>query len=43
MCLKSVIDYVVVHELPHITYKDLSAKFWTRVAIVMPSYKEAQD
>ena len=43
MCPQSVIDYVVVHELSHITYKDHSAKFWTRVATVMPSYKEAQD
>ncbi|KLU63884.1 hypothetical protein DEAC_c41960 [Desulfosporosinus acididurans] len=43
MCPQSVIDYVVVHELSHITYKDHSSKFWTRVATVMPSYKEAQD
>ena len=43
MCPQSVIDYVVVHKLSHITYKDHSAKFWTRVATVMPSYKEAQD
>ena len=43
MCPQSVIDYVVVHELSHITYKDHSAKFWTRVATVIPSYKEAQD
>ncbi|KQN96207.1 M48 family metallopeptidase [Paenibacillus sp. Leaf72] len=43
MCPQSVIDYVVVHELSHVTYKDHSAKFWIRVATVMPSYKEAQD
>ena len=43
MCPQSVIGYVVVHELSHITYKDHSAKFLTRVATVMPSYKEAQD
>jgi predicted metal-dependent hydrolase len=43
MCPQSVIDYVVVHELSHITYKDHSSKFWTRVATVMPNYKEAQD
>lgn len=43
MCPQSVIDYVVVHELSHITYKDHSAKFWTRVATVIPSYREAQD
>lgn len=43
MCPQSVIDYVVVHELSHITYKDHSAKFWTRVATVIPNYREAQD
>jgi predicted metal-dependent hydrolase len=43
MCPQSVIDYVVIHELSHITYKDHSSKFWTRVATVMPSYREAQD
>jgi len=43
MCPQSVIDYVVVHELAHITYKDHSTKFWTRVSTVIPSYKEAQD
>lgn len=43
MCPQSVIDYVVVHELSHITYKDHSSKFWTRIATVMPNYKEAQD
>ena len=35
MCPQSVIDYVVVHELSHITYKDHSAMFWTRVATVI--------
>ncbi len=43
MCPQSVIDYVVVHELSHITYKDHSSKFWTRVATVIPSYRETQD
>lgn len=43
MCPQSVIDYIVIHELSHITYKDHSSKFWTRVATVMPSYREAQD
>jgi len=43
MCPQSVIDYVVIHELSHITYKDHSPKFWTRVATVMPNFKEAQE
>jgi len=43
MCPQSVIDYVVLHELSHITYKDHSTKFWTQIATVMPNYREAQD
>ena len=43
MCPQPVIDYVVVHELSHITCKDHSARFWSRVAMVMPDYKEARD
>jgi hypothetical protein len=43
MCPQSVIDYVVVHELSHITYNDHSPKFWTRIATVMPNYTESQD
>ncbi len=43
MCPQWVIDYVVVHELSHITYKDHSARFWARVATFMPNYREARD
>ncbi|HAN20681.1 MAG TPA: M48 family peptidase [Clostridiales bacterium] len=43
MCPISVIDYVVVHELSHITYKNHSASFWSRVKTVLPNYKEQQD
>jgi len=42
MCPQSVIDYVVIHELSHIAYKDHKTEFWSRVATVMPNYKEAQ-
>lgn len=35
--------FVVVHELTNITIKFHSAKFCTRVATVMPSYREAQN
>ena len=43
MCPLFVIDYVVVHELSHIIYKNHSAAFWARVKTVLPNYKEAQD
>lgn len=43
MCPLSVIDYVVVHELSHITYKNHSPAFWARVKTVLPNYEESQD
>ena len=42
LCPRSVIDYVVVHELCHIIHKDHSANFWTLVADLMPDYKLSQ-
>jgi predicted metal-dependent hydrolase len=35
-----VIDYVVVHELVHLTVKNHSGKFWNRVKAVCPDYKQ---
>ena len=43
MCPLSVIDYVVVHELSHITYKNHSLAFWARVKTVLPNYRDDQD
>ncbi len=43
MCPMAVIDYVVVHELSHIAYKNHSPGFWARVKTVLPNYKEQQD
>ena len=43
MCPLSVIDYVVVHELSHITYKNHSPAFWARVNTVLPNYEDDQD
>ena len=42
MCPIAVIDYVVVHELSHVTYKNHSPAFWARVKTVLPHYKEQQ-
>jgi len=38
----AVIDYVVVHELAHITQMNHSTRFWAIVADVLPDYKERQ-
>ena len=38
----TVIDYIVVHELSHLTEMNHSARFWAVVGSVMPDYKERQ-
>ncbi len=43
MCPLSAIDYVVVHELSHITYKNHSPAFWARVKTVLPNYENDQN
>lgn len=35
-----IVDYVVVHELAHIVEKNHSAKFWGKVALILPDYKK---
>lgn len=37
-----VMDYVIVHELCHLTYMNHSADFWKYVEAVMPDYKRAK-
>lgn len=38
-----VLDYVVVHELCHLTHMNHSKDFWNMVASVMPDYKICKD
>jgi predicted metal-dependent hydrolase len=38
-----VVDYVVVHELAHITEMNHSQRFWAIVADLLPDYKERQE
>lgn len=35
-----VLDYVVVHELCHLTYMNHSKEFWNMVETILPDYKE---
>lgn len=38
MANPAVIDYVIIHELCHLTYMNHSKAFWNKVASVMPDY-----
>ncbi|WP_281951862.1 M48 family metallopeptidase [Nitrosophilus kaiyonis] len=39
MCPKEVIDYVIIHELSHLTHFNHSKDFWTLVSKRCPNYK----
>lgn len=36
----AILDYVIVHELCHLTYMNHSGDFWECVAAILPDYKE---
>lgn len=38
-----VIDYVIIHELCHLTHMNHDRSFWRRVGSVMPDYKEKES
>lgn len=39
---ESCVDYVVVHELSHIRFKNHNDKFYAQVAAILPDYKERE-
>jgi len=39
----AIVDYVVVHELVHISQPDHSRKFWQKVREVLPDYGQRRD
>ena len=38
----AILDYVIVHELCHLTYMNHSAAFWNKVESVYPDYRAAR-
>lgn len=43
MATPKVIDYIVVHELCHLHYRDHTDAFWNEVDKVMPDYRERKE
>jgi len=43
LCPIAAIDYVIIHELCHITYKNHSPAFWAMVKRVCPKFKEQKN
>ena len=39
----TVIDYIVVHELCHLRYRDHSDAFWNELDKVLPNYRERKE
>ena len=39
----TVIDYIVVHELCHLRYRDHSQAFWNEIDKVMPLFRERKE
>ena len=37
---KEIVDYVVVHELAHVRFKNHASAFWKEVETYMPDYRE---
>ena len=43
MAPANILDYIVLHEMTHMIYKDHSQEFWDRMAAVMPDYEVRKE
>ena len=43
MAPANILDYIVLHEMTHMIYKDHSQEFWDRMSIVMPDYEVRKE
>lgn len=43
MAPMKIMDYVVVHEMVHLEEKNHSPKYWNKVRVILPDYRERQE
>lgn len=43
MMPRPIIDYIVVHELCHLTHKSHNNKFWSQVETILPNFEERRN
>ncbi|HDO35317.1 MAG TPA: M48 family peptidase, partial [Nitrospirae bacterium] len=43
MAPMSLVDYVVVHELCHLKYRNHSKSFWKYLGMIMPDYERRRE
>lgn len=43
MANRDIVDYLVVHEMSHIIFKNHSKDFWNKVREILPDYKERRQ
>ncbi len=43
MVKTSIIDYVIVHELCHLVYKNHSKEYWNLLRTLMPDYEKKKE
>ncbi|MCD4822331.1 MAG: M48 family metallopeptidase [Methanococcoides sp.] len=43
MAKTSIIDYVVVHEMCHLRFKDHSKQYWDSIKTIMPDYEQRKE
>lgn len=43
MAKAPALDYIIVHEMCHLTQKDHSKDFWQQLSMIMPDYEVRKE